>query len=333
MTDAGQGFGVGGRPAGIGPDTPMQKVVHPDTVDMYLSNATSPERFEPSRAAGFCTRFQDITERAAPGVAESYGLDLIPGWPQGGPVHVLRFYAFTPSLFGTTFGGNTHESAERMGTGIVLPPPFLGTGYTPSRRHVVPEYFMRLTELPAGTEMYRINTDGTEDRIGRYVNRNVGWIPTARTDSDSSTPDDTSGLSRTAARHGLAVRYRGAEFDADFGPQPGQVTLLPLPGRPAPDDFEERSGKHSKVVLDSQCEQRHFLRQVCTWRDTRFELLYSTQDRAVLHYPGANYQQAEQLGLTEVDYRLWRTVAPLDEVTEIHLEATSIPSVALFSRR
>jgi hypothetical protein len=329
MTAAGGGFGAGSRPAGIGPDTPMQKVVHPDAVDLYLSNTTIPQRFEPSRTAGFCSRFQDITERTASGVAESYGLDLIPGWPWGDAVHVLRFYAYNTALFTTPFGGNVPEGAERMGTGVVLPPPFLGTGYTPSRRHVIPEYFMRLAELPAGTEMYRINSDGTEDRVGRYVNRRVGWVPFGRPVASTSEKDAQAW---TAARHGLAVRYQGQEFDADFGPQPGQVTLLPLPGDTAPDDFEERAGERSKTVLDSQCEELRFLRQLCTWRDTRFELIHSTSDRAVLHYPAANYQQAERLGLTEVDYRLWRAVVPRNELTDLQLEATPLSPVTLFGR-
>ena len=149
-------------------------MLHSTIADLYRGNVVVPGRFEPHRTAGFCTRFQDVAARTAADIAESYGLDRVPEWPLGGPVYVLRFRAGQPALYRTSYGGNTAAGARRMGTTTVLPPPFLGTGYTPSRSHVIPEYLLDLIELPAGTEMWQITESGEERRVARYLHRQSG---------------------------------------------------------------------------------------------------------------------------------------------------------------
>ena len=312
------------RPAGIAPTTVLQKFVHPSIAELHLGNVTVPGRFEPHRIEGFVSRMKDLPTGSATELAEAYGLDKIPGWPKGGPVYVLRFRAGTEMLYTTTFGGQNAEGAQRMGSTVVYPEPFLGTGYTPSTEHTVPEYFMELTEVFAGTEMWRIEVDGKSARVGKYVHRQLGWVRTGSPSFGAATWWRGPIPLRPTVRRGLTARYRGLDFDADFGPDAGEITLHPMPGTPAPVEFAEREGTRSLVVLDAQTDELSYRRQLCTWRGAPFELVDLGPSEAVLHYLGENFEIAEQLGLIEVDYRAWRAVVPRAELTDVRPDVRQI---------
>jgi hypothetical protein len=51
----------------------------------------------------------------------------------------------------------------------------------------------------------------------------------------------------------------------------------------------------------------------------------------VLHFLGENYETAQQLGLSEVDFRQWRTLAQRNEVSDIRGDARPIRR-GLFAR-
>lgn len=312
------------RPAGIAPTTILQKFVHPALAELHLGNVTVPGRFEAHRIEGFIARLKDLPKGTAAEVAEAYGLDKVPGWPVGGPLYVLRFRAGSPLLYTTTYGGQTAEGARQMGSPVVYPPPFLGTGYTPSAAHLVPEYFLELTEVPAGTEMWRIGVDGESVRVGKYVHRQLGWVRTVGSAFGPSTWGQGPISLRPTVRRGLTARYRGQDFDADFGPDAGQVTLHPMPGTPAPADFTEREGTRSLAVLDAEVAELSYRRQLCTWRDAPFELVDLGPQEAVLHFLGENYEVAEALGLVEVDYRVWRVVVPRAELVDVRPEVRPV---------
>ncbi len=328
MTSAAQGRQP--QAAGIAPDTPIQKVLHPTIADLYRGNVVVPGRFEPHRTTGFCTRFQDVATRTAADIAESYGLDRVPGWPLGGPVHVLRFRAGQPALYRTSYGGNTIEGARRMGSTTVLPPPFLGTGYTPSRSHVIPEYLLDLIELPAGTEMWQITESGEEQRVARYIHRQSGWVNLAGAAFGPAGWWPPPAPLRPAVRRGIVARFRGEDFDADPGPASGQLTLHPLPGRPAPADFDDNDGIHTAVISDTRFDEVMRIRQLCTWRSAPFELLDVGPNQAVLHFIGDDHEIASELGLTQVDYCVWRAIASRSELSEIRIETTNLGVQGVF---
>lgn len=317
--------------AGLGPATPLQKVVHPALVPLYLGNVAVWGRFEPHRTAGFACRFQDVRDRRTAGEVEAaYGLDKTPGWPAGGPVHVLRFFAHRTALWATTFGGNTVDGARG---GMVYPPPFLGTGYTPGG---LPEYATQLMELPAGAELWRVDIEGGEHRVGRYVNRQFGWVAVAADDAGPSPFGPTAWSTGPSplpptVRRGLVARYRNTDFDADFGPRPDEVTLHPLPAAPAPHDFDERDGTRFKVVKDVELDGLAHLRQRCTWRGAQFEVAARNPASAVLHYLGQNADEAAALDLTQIDLRVWRAVLPVSELTDVQPEITELPPEGQFT--
>lgn len=311
------------RPAGLAPTTILQKAVHPALAELYLGNVTVPGRFEPHRVEGFVARFKDIPQGGAAEIAEAYGLDKIDGWPSGA-VHVLRFRAGAELIYTTTFGGQDTESAQKMGSRVVYPAPFLGTGYTPSTKHTVPEYFMELSEIPAGTELWRLDEDGSSARLGKYVHRQIGWIRTGGASFGPAAWSDGPAPLRPTVRRGITARFRGVDFDADFGPGTGEITLHPMPGTQAPPDFTEREGTYSLIIQDAQAEQLDLRRQLCTWRGQPFELVDLGPQNGVLHYLGENYEVATNLGLSEVDYRVWRTTVARTELTDVRPEVRPV---------
>lgn len=311
---------------------PVEKPLLPSVADLHLGNTSVPGRFEAHRTGGFVTRMRDITARTADEVAASHGLDLIDGWPRGGSLHVLRFRAAWPKLFVTSFGGRTPEGAARMGSPAVYPAPFLGTGYTTYRPAAVPEYFMFLADLPAGAEIHRIDPSGEQTLVGQYLHRRVGWIPEGESSFGPAGWWRAPVPAYSRVRRGLYVVHQGVEYEADFGPGPCQYTLHAVPGQPPAEGFTEQHGAWTKVVDDVQCDRTIYTRQLCTWRDAPFEVLDAGGDHAVLNFLGENYQTASALGLVEVDYRLWRTVARASELTDAREEQTEIPPQGMYGR-
>ncbi|MGI5504306.1 hypothetical protein [Lentzea sp. CA-135723] len=308
------------KAAGIGPGTILQKIVHPAVAQLYLGNVVVPGKFEPHRAAGFVTRGQDFPQGTGDQFAEAFGVDKVADWPRG-TQYLLRFLAHTTELFATSFGGPTLDGARKMGTTRVYPVPFTGTGYTPSA-NPIPEYVMDLAELPAGTELWRFDPDNAGGRsVGKYVNRQTGWIPTGDVGFGPGRYWQAPIPHRPTVRRGLIGRYRGQDFDIDFGTTPGSVLLHPLVGQPAPQDFNQDGFLE---VPDAAVEDLQLVRTVCTFRGAEFEIIGVLGDEAVLHFLGENYETAQQLGLSEVDFRQWRTVARRAEVSDIRGDARPI---------
>lgn len=306
------------KAAGIGPETILQKIVHPAVAQLHLGNVVVPGRFEPHRTAGFVTRGQDFPQGTADQFAETFGVDKVEGWPKG-TQYVLRFLAHTTQIFDTSFGGPTLEGAQKMGTTRVYPLPFTGTGYTPSAQPI-PEYVMELSELPAGTELWRFEPDGSSSAVGKYIHRQIGWYPIGDVGFGPGRYWQAPVPLRPTVRRGLVATYRGQGFDVDFGPRPGILTLHPLAGQPAPQDFTEGVLE----VPDAAVEELAYLRKLCTFRQAEFEIIGIQGDQAVLHFLGENYEVARQLGLTEVDFRQWRAVVARTELSDVRDEVRTI---------
>ncbi|MFS8098019.1 hypothetical protein LFM09_12830 [Lentzea alba] len=317
------------KAAGIGPETILQMIVHPAIAQLYLGNVVVPGKFEPHRAAGFVTRGQDFPQGTSDQFAEAFGVDKVADWPKG-TQYLLRFLAHTTEIFDTSFGGPTIEGAQKMGTSRVYPVPFTGTGYTPSA-NPIPEYVMELAELPAGTELWRFEPNGDGRSVGKYLNRQTGWIPTGDVGFGSGRYWQAPVPLRPTVRRGLTGRYRGQEFDIDFGPAPGEVTLHPLAGQPAPQDFTEGNGARYLEVPNAVVEDLAIVRKLCTYRDEAFEIVGIMGDQAVLHFLGENHETAQRLGLSEVDFRQWRTLASRAELSDVRDEVRPIQR-GLFAR-
>ena len=279
---------VPGQVPVLRPDTPMQKIVLPGLVDLTLGNVVVPGRFDPHRIAGFVTRLEDVPTSSAAELARCYGLHQVAGWPVTDDLHVLRFYAHHPQLYIAPFESSVYQ--------------------------------VDLVELPAGTELWRIDSNGDEQRLGAYLNRQVGWVSTGSTTLGPAGWNPPPAPLRPTVRRGLVARYRGGDYDADFGPRPGEVTLHPLPGRAPSEEFLEQSGAYTLAVMIEELELLELMRWRGGWHGLPVQLVESGREHAVIHYIGENGPHAADLGLAEVDYRVWRGCVPRAELTDVAVQ-------------
>ncbi|MGB8995891.1 MAG: hypothetical protein WCC65_11355 [Pseudonocardiaceae bacterium] len=274
------------------PDTAMQKVVLPGLVDLTLGNVVVPGRFDPHRIAGFVTRLADVPACSSSELLRRYGLDQVAGWPVSDVVYVLRFYAHSPQLY-----------------------------IAPFERSV---YQVSLIELPAGTEMWQIDSQADEQRVGAYLNRQVGWIATESAVLGPAGWNRPPAPLRPTVRRGLVAQYRGADFDADFGPRPGEVTLHPVTGTRPPEEFLDQAGVHTLPVMTGELDALDLVCWRGGWHGLPVELVDSGVEQAVIHYIGENGPWAAELGLAEVDYRVWRGCVPRSELTDVQEQRTPL---------
>jgi hypothetical protein len=281
---------VPGQMPELKPDTAMQKVVLPGLVELTLGNVVVPGRFDPHRIAGFVTRLEDVPASSSSELVRRYGLDQLAGWPAVDELYVLRFYAHSPQLY-----------------------------IAPFERSV---YQVDLIELPAGTELWRIDAQGDEQRVGAYLNRQVGWVSTEPAMPGPACWNRPPAPLRPTVRRGLVAHYHGGDFDADFGPRPGEVTLHPLPGTRPAEDFTEQAG--ALTLMIDELDSLDLLRWRAGWHGLPVEVVDSEPERAVLHYIGQNGPRVADLGLAEVDYRVWRGYVPRSELSDVAEERVAL---------
>lgn len=267
------------------PDTTMQKVVLPGLVELTLGNVVVPRRFDPHRISGFVMRLEDVPASSSSELVRRFGLDQVAGWPVTDDLHVLRFYAHSPQLYIAPFE-----------CGI---------------------YQMDLIELPAGTELWRIDSQGDEQRVGAYLNRQIGWVSTGPPMLGPACWNRPPAPLLSTVRRGLVAQYRGGDFDADFGPRPGEVILHPLPGKRPPEDFIDQAGASTLPVMIGELDCLDMVRWCGRWHGLPVELVDSGPEWAVIHYIGKNGPRAADLGLAEVDYRVWRGCVPRTELADV----------------
>ena len=279
---------VPGQTPALKPDTPMQKIVLPGLVDLTLGNVVVPGRFDPHRIAGFVMRLEDVPASSSAELIRRFGLDQVAGWPVTDDLHVLRFYAHTPQLYTAPFERSIYQ--------------------------------VDLVELPAGTELWRIDAEGAEQRVGVYLNRQVGWVPTRPTTLGPAGWNPPPAPLRPTVRRGLVAQYDGGDYDADFGPRPGEVTLHPLPGKQPPEQFPKQSGICALPVGIDKLDSLELLRWRGGWHNLPVELVEFSPEQAVIHYIGENGPRAADLGLAEVDYRVWRGAVPCAELSDVAVQ-------------
>ena len=303
----------------------MHMPVKPGLAGLYLGNVIVPARFEPHRVQGFVSRAVDTADFSTAQLVQEYGLNKIPGWGPTADVYFLKFYASHTFPFRTSFGANSREVSAEMAIRRIYPPPFLGTGYFPGDQHSLPEYVLSLIELPMAAELWVRDAADQERLLGRYQGRKAGW---QRAPEEPALAESTWFTPPVPlpplVRRGFTARYRGHDFDADLA-GPGKFLLHPVPGAPAPADFVEHAGSRVKLVDHVELDDLTFVRMLCTWRGATFELLARNPNITVLHLVDEDFVTAQELDLVEVDYRVWRIMAPPAELADVHIDLAQVP--------
>ncbi|RAG81050.1 hypothetical protein DN069_34935 [Streptacidiphilus pinicola] len=305
---------------GLSPRTVMQMPITRATAQQYVGNEIVPGLFEPFRMWGLCSRMVDVARvdsgaeaRAVHGLAEATA-----EFPDGDGLFVIRFLASWPGLFRASFGGQTTEGAARLDSTLVLPDPFLGTGYTKYAPAAVPEFWMELAEVPIGAEIWHMaeaGGEGYEVGLATYAGLHSGWRAYPAAEGRGLTPAGRTQSPSGSVPRGLSAVIQGDRYPADFGPNAGELTAY----RTAPDGTVM-----SRQLTDGQCDEVTYHRLLTTWHDAPFEVLALDGDTATLALPTGNAQQAAELALTPAGRHAWRAVVPVAELGELTEEAREI---------
>jgi hypothetical protein len=62
------------------------------------------------------------------------------------------------------------------------------------------------------------------------------------------------------------------------------------------------------------------------WQNLPVEVVESGPEQAVIHYIGENGPRAAELGLAEVDYRVWRGAVPCAELSDVAVQRLALHS-------
>lgn len=304
---------------GLSPRTVMQLPITRELAQRYVGNEIVPGLFEPTRMWGLCSRMVDVARvdsgaqaRAVHGLAEATA-----EFPEGDGLFVIRFLASWPGLFRASFGGQTTAGAARFDSTLVLPEPFLGTGYTKYAPAAVPEFWMELADVPIGAEIWHMaeaGGEGYEVGLATYAGRHSGWRAFPAAEQRGLTPADRTQPPAGGVPRGLFAVVQGDSYPADFGPDAGELTAY----RTAPDGTVM-----SRQLGDGQCDEVNYLRLLTTWRDASFEVL-ALGDDAALALTTGNAEQAAELGLTSAGRHAWRATVPVAQLGELTEETRTI---------
>jgi len=305
---------------GLSPRTVIQLPIPRRLAELYAGNTVVPGRFEPFRIWGLCSRMVDVVRVDSGAEARAiHGLaDALDDFPVGDGLFVLRFPASWPGLFAASFGGQSTAGAARLNSTLVLPPPFLGTGYTKYEPVAVPEYWLELTEVPIGAELWHMNEDGGEGYevgVATYAGRYSGWRSFPAALERGLRPGGAAGAPVGSVNRGLLIGYQGTIYPADFGPDNGMVTAY----RTSVD-----GSVAARKLSEPQCDEISYFRLLCTWRGAPFEILALGEQDATIALTSGNAEQAEQLGLASAGRHAWRAQVPKAELEDVTEETRKI---------
>ena len=83
--------------------------------------------------------------------------------------YVLRWPAYRPSLYRIPYGGQSEQALRAMDGWVIERPPFRGNGFAPGEsRDVIAEFKVDSVRLPHGTQLWRMDADGTQRMVAIF---------------------------------------------------------------------------------------------------------------------------------------------------------------------
>lgn len=290
--------------------TTMQKAITPQMARAYLESGYD-------RVAGFVVRAADVTFATTPSALVTvHGLTFpgSPFTPDADHVDVLRFPA-TPQLrFEDATGGVDQESRARTGGPFVDRPPFTGTGFVAVPDHVVPLWWLVHSRVPAGSQLVRVGTDGTQTLLATYVDVAHGW----QSDGGEVRAAQTARISRYV---GPMATWRGTHLSAD--PVDGHVVLASEVEPPAELGFEPTAaGRWRKAVPADEVTELFELSVTGRWNGLEMRVVdqwtgADGESLARVSYTGHDADIAEGLRLEKVDAAVYEATVPAASVSAL----------------
>lgn len=128
--------------------------------------------------AGFCYREYDIAHLRTPADLALLRTDVEVGRDNTDMVYALRWRAIDASDYEIP-SGPAYQGLVAMPPRDRIGPPVLGTGFTPSERHLIPEFVTSgCTDLPlsANAALLAYTADGAEVVLYTYQPEQRGWV-------------------------------------------------------------------------------------------------------------------------------------------------------------
>ena len=181
--------------------------------------------------AGFCHREYDVAHLRIPADLAVLRTDIDAGRDGLEVAYALRWRAVDPFDFDAPVG-ERYRGLTVMPPRDRIGPPVLGTGFTPSNRHLIPEFVTRdVADLPMPTNaaLLAYTPDGDEVVLYTYQPEQRGWlrmvgprwrhllaaVPGISPDQEYVPTDEGNRSTRLVGGH------RGHEYDAVADPPDG----------------------------------------------------------------------------------------------------------------
>ncbi len=194
-------------------------------------------------------------------------------------------------------------------------PPFFGTGFAPSARHLIPEYVtvdLADLPLPARAEILALGPGGSEITLFQFFPEQRAW---SRLTGNrwrhllQNIPDIDPDQEWFPVRHPPATELvgqsGGAEYPAMADP-PDQFRIL----------SRIRLGRFS---LETVVRRTHH----CSWRGEPFTVVVAEGNWLRLRARQPREEMIRALGLEAVERGVYETWVPAGEVTDRHIAQTS----------
>jgi hypothetical protein len=257
---------------------------------------------------GFCYREYDVAHLRTPtdlsllrtdGPAERDGLDV---------AYALRWRAIDPVDYEVPVG-DSYQGLVRMPPHDRIGPPVLGTGFTPSGRHLIPEFVTRGfvdLAMPAHAALLAYPAEGVEVTLYTYQPEQRGWLrmvgPRWRhllAPIPGISPDqEYIPIGEAPRSTRLIGGYQGQEYEAVADP-PSEFRLLAMT-------------RAARYPVDSLCRRARY----ATWRATLCVVLHEESGWLRLRLCRPNPDNVAALGAQCYERGVYEAWAPSAEVTQ-----------------
>lgn len=298
----------------------LQRVPTPARVRAYLTLGED-------QVGGYVLEATDLTWANTPSkLFEAHGLGF-PGSPfraDAAHLDVLRFPVTEFTRLVEATGGQTRDGAARMGGEFVDHAPFTGNGFAPVSDELVPLWWLDVTRLPAGSELWRVHADGSEQLRAVYVDVAAGWsMVVGAGEEDRQVPVPPSDVL------GVFGTWRETRCLVDLLTD-GSAMVASFDELPDDDSPSNARGLWARSVPAADVIDVHALQITAHWRGTTFLLTrrWRRDDRLMcrLFYLGRDAFAAEALGLEKTDAGVYEATVPLDELADVQaVELTPQP--------
>jgi hypothetical protein len=262
--------------------TLMQKAITPALSHAYLTAGHD-------RLAGYVVRAADVSFATTPSqLFEVHGLGYpdSPFSPHDEHIDVLRF-----------------ESSPQL-------------QYRDVPGYIVPLWWLRHSRIPPGTELIRVQADGTATLLARYGDVGTGWTLT----SLGGPRPALASLSRCV---GPVAKWHGAYLEADVVDN-GHTLVLALANPPlAETGFRQSAnGRWYRRVPRQDVTELFELDLTATWNGLSVRVVDQWQDAqryvvARISHLGDDIDRAEHLQMDRIEAGVYEAVVYAAELTDI----------------